>query len=412
MAKNLPHGDGQFFRNAVTLGGSINLKLAGVPLRHLSMGGRYRWASNRFFSKAGLLPESTSEHAFELHAIADGRLRNGFLRLAAWADHGSPNKGFDSYSRLAGAIGFEKELVIPHREACRIEQIQVKVGKKINQIDHCVFPSRNEQTIGIEAILGAGRAWRRVPEYAHFYGGNAATDFLHEDSGSQELTAFPVGPILRSAGQQQVAVNTTAGVARGGTSYWHFSLNLSLPIPGLSRPLIPAVAVTQTRNAEGKIESCAKCSSLKAELKNQVAGGESFYITVLARQKLTPEQITALEELDEDDPKYKEVDAIFQKAKAEVKPEADKAWQEITPPIAFIADYANAYSLKPLIMIDAARLGAPDTVNNQTRYAVGGGIQVTVIIAKFEAGYLRTIHPIRGDNKGNFIMRLFFQNIF
>ena len=53
------------------------------------------------------------------------------------------------------------------------------------------------------------------------------------------MTDFPVGPLIRSFGQAQAASLS----ARGGTSYLHLNLNVSLPVPGLSRSLIPNVPI-------------------------------------------------------------------------------------------------------------------------------------------------------------------------
>jgi hypothetical protein len=78
----------------------------------------------------------------------------------------------------------------------------------------------------------------------------------------------------------------------------------------------------------------------------------------------------------------------------------------------FLADQANLFSVKPLIMFDAARLRAPGTSNNQTRIGIGGGLQLTLVIPKFEAGYMHTVRRVAGDPQGNFVMRLVFQNLF
>ena len=43
---------------------------------------------------------------------------------------------------------------------------------------------------------------------------------------------------------------------------------------------------------------------------------------------------------------------------------------------------------------------------------MGGGIQFTVVTARFEAGYMRTLNPSSGDDRGNFFLRLTFQNLF
>ena len=80
--------------------------------------------------------------------------------------------------------------------------------------------------------------------------------------------------------------------------------------------------------------------------------------------------------------------------------------------LGFVADRANTYSIKPLFMFDAGRINVPGATKGQTRFGFGGGLQFTIVIAKFEAGYMRTLHRLSGDNKGNFVMRLFFQNLF
>ena len=78
----------------------------------------------------------------------------------------------------------------------------------------------------------------------------------------------------------------------------------------------------------------------------------------------------------------------------------------------FIADQANLYSVNPLFLFDTAGIGAPGSLDGGTRIAVGGGLQLTFVIAKFEVGYLRTVRRINGDSEENFLMRLVFQNLF
>jgi hypothetical protein len=99
-------------------------------------------------------------------------------------------------------------------------------------------------------------------------------------------------------------------------------------------------------------------------------------------------------------------------AQGEVTPEADKVWRGITPITDFVADQANLYSIKPLILFDAARIKAGESLNNRTRYALGGGLQLTIVIAKFEIGYMHTLNRSSGDSSGNVVARLVFQNLF
>jgi len=91
-------------------------------------------------------------------------------------------------------------------------------------------------------------------------------------------------------------------------------------------------------------------------------------------------------------------------AKAEAQAKTDL--QEIQPAVNYLTDYANIFAVKPLVMFDVARLGG------LTRHAVGGGIQFTLVVAKFEAGYMRTINPLPHEDRGNFVMRIGFQNLF
>src|SRR5437868_10645581 len=153
-------------------------------------------------------------------------------------------------------------------------------------------------------------------------------------------------------------------------------------------------------------------------MKNQIKQGKAFYILAVARQKLTPEQQQALRLDDsmaltpEQRERLKNARAAYTAAQAAVTPEADKIWNEITPITSFVADQANLYSIKPLLMFDAARLKAGESFNNRTRYALGGGLQLTIVIAKFELGYMQTLNRISGDSRGNVVARLVFQNLF
>ena len=61
-------------------------------------------------------------------------------------------------------------------------------------------------------------------------------------------------------------------------------------------------------------------------------------------------------------------------------------------------------------MFDAAGMDVPG--DNPTWLAAGAGLQITVVTAKLEAGYMRTFSgPTFGD-RGNVFVRLVFQNLF
>ncbi|MGA9768189.1 MAG: hypothetical protein WBV94_04060 [Blastocatellia bacterium] len=356
-ADEQPLGEGRYLKTVARLGASIQIHPDSKVFNRISAGGKYRWANNRLVNGMDL---KTTEHAFEARSIIDGRLGGGFSRLAVWMDVASPSKQAGSYRRLAGVFGFEKE-----------------------------FGATN-QTVGVEALAGAGCAWGATPEYARFYGGNSARNFLYEAQDSPLMTELPVGPLIRSFGQAQA----TSANARGGTSYWHMNLNVSLPVPGLSRSLIPNVPI---ENNDGST------ILLKDKLKGFAIGSAVGGIADTMIDQIITELMN--QGMSEDDATQKAAEIAQKRAEKLVG-------KEIKPAIEFIADKANLYALKPLIMIDAARINASGNLDNRTRYAIGGGVQFTMVIARFEAGYLRTVRRLEGDSHGNFILRLVFQNLF
>ena len=91
--------------------------------------------------------------------------------------------------------------------------------------------------------------------------------------------------------------------------------------------------------------------------------------------------------------------------------EADRTLAEIRPATAYIVDEANLYSIKPLFMFDAGGLDAAR--GGSTWLAAGGGAQLTIVTAKFELGYMRTLQgPLGPNGRGNLFFRLVFQNLF
>ena len=80
--------------------------------------------------------------------------------------------------------------------------------------------------------------------------------------------------------------------------------------------------------------------------------------------------------------------------------------------VGYITDHANIYAIKPIVMFDAARLSAPEATHERTRLALGDGLQLTVVVAKFEVGYLRTLNRALGDQRGNFVVRMIFEKFF
>ena len=169
-------------------------------------------------------------------------------------------------------------------------------------------------------------------------------------------------PTIRSFGEGQAMSHSQSG--RGSSGYWNLNLNISLPIPWLSAPLIPN-------------EEIAPGLTLKRLLKNKAGDSVAYYAVQLEDEGLSPAEALA-------------------KAKA--------MYGEVRPAIEFIADRANVYSLKPLLLFDLA-----GQEGGHVQSAFGGGLQLTIVTAKMEAGYMETLS---GGSGGNFFARIVFQNIF
>jgi len=352
-ANHQPQGAGEYLRNALKVGGSARLSTGFTPLQSVSIDGRYRRSSNRF------MKESVEEDSFEGSALVDGRLWKGISRLGVWVDVSSPDR-ITGYKRAAMLWGFAREFI--------------------------VVPN---QTIGVELLAGAGRTWGHTPEYARFYGGNWTKNFLYEAKDSPVLSAFPRGPIIRSFGSGRA----TAGAgASGATAYWNVNLNVAIPVPRWSSPIVPDIAISlPKKDAQGRVvrddngDPVMEDRPLRVILKNQGESSRRVLERLFVKEGMSLEDAQA-------------------KARRELR--------DINAILGFIADQANIYSFKPLIMFDAARLNSPEAIDNRTRFAIGGGVQFTIVIAKFEAGYMRTLSSLPGDNKGNVVLRLFFQNLF
>ncbi len=402
-----PQGDSESFSNALRIGATALLKFKGGKFNQLSLGANYRGANHRFINKINSLSERTSEKALESRAILDGQMGGGFLRGAVWFDAAAPEKRLDGYRRLATTIGYAKDLALP-QWTCKV----VTEGGE----ETCVYPQKNPPAIGVEMLFSAGKAWSEVPEYAKFYGGNSAGNFLYNAVEEPGLARLPEGPLIRSFGRNKAGIARNSSAVRGGDAYWNLNLSMSLPVPRLSHPLIPAELVVA--NSTSDKLTCKDCVSLKGLIKNQVANGKNIFIDAMAIQRLTAAEREALA-LDRDDgltpeeeTRLENAERAFDAARTAVMPEADKLWNQLTPAIHYITDRANLFAIKPVVMFDAARLSLNGEPRQKTRLALGGGLQFNVVVAKFEVGYLRTLRRIAGDERGNFIVRLLFEKIF
>jgi hypothetical protein len=229
------------------------------------------------------------------------------------------------------------------------------------------------QTVGVELVAGGGRLFGETPGYARFFGGNAPGQFLYDGVNSTTLVAMPTGPIIRSLGENEARLGNGHSTF-GGKSFWHLNLNVTAPIPAWSMPLIPNEV----------IDLGGTSITIKQMLRRQIdVTGPSMLAAVLQQQGMDAQQAAR---------------------------EAKRILQEVTPATHFIIEDANLYSIKPLVMFDAAGMSGRGT--DETWLAAGAGIQLTVVTAKFEAGYMRTISGPTYGEKGNAFVRLVFQNLF
>ena len=345
-----PLGDGRYVTYGFGAGTSIGFRPRIEPVKRLTLGANYRWSRNKLFS--GPTEEIDSENAAEGRLVADGYLAGGFTRLGLWGDFAVPIGDLGSYQRFAGMVGYARE-----------------------------FPVVLNQTVGVEVVASGGHAWGNAPEYARFFGGNSAKDFLYDAVDSPALASVPRGPLIRSLGEGQGGVDAPGRGTLGGATFWGVSLNVSVPIPPWSRPLIPNEVVESIEDAEGTPQDV----TLKEVLKKQVAQGQRLLRSSLVRQGVAPDDATA---------------------------QARDTWKEIQPVADFIADQANLFAVKPLLMLDVAQISGAADGHSRVRVALGGGLQLTVVVARFEIGYLYAVQRAPGDDRGNLFVRLTFQNLF
>jgi hypothetical protein len=269
------------------------------------------------------------------------------------------------YNRLAGLLGYQKEF------------------------------GAGTQTIGVEALLGGGKAWGRVPVYASFFGGNDVGNFLYEGPGSPTNTEFPTGPYLRSYGKSEAGAHTAGGAVTGGTNYWHANLSVTIPVKPWSRPLIPDEMVQfETRPAK-------KLNELLEDF--AITSANSSIFNALMDQ-ITEELMKKEPTLSADEAEEKAAPIADAKAKEIVE-------RDMAPKIRFISRHANLFAVKPLLMFDYAQIGGTPG-SSLRRYAAGGGVQLVVILARAEIGYMRTLTKVTGEPTGNVVFRLTFQNLF
>jgi hypothetical protein len=366
-----PLTKGRHFDNASRSGAAIKLRTSARLVESVTLAGNYRWAGHRFFKDDPATEnELTAEQSFDGRFLLDGAPGDGRWRVGVWLEANAPEKNaFENYQRLAFMTGYQRE-----------------IGK-------------TEQTVGLEVLAGAGRVWGTPPAYARFYGGTRLSSFLYDSPETPAMRSFPNGPLLRSFGRAQ-ATAKNAAAERQERGYWHVNLNVTVPLPKLSCPLIPALALfdnVPSQNNEAnpcKIKRPpAGVKTVKDSINGMVRTGESFLSADIASELIE-------KGMDPD------------QADKEGAARAAKVFNQIRPAMRFITEKANLYALKPLFMLDVGAITSDGTADQHVRVAAGGGLQLTVATVKFEVGYLRAVQRFDTDPKGNLIARLVFQNLF
>ncbi|MGI8436831.1 MAG: hypothetical protein ACR2NX_07995 [Chthoniobacterales bacterium] len=328
---------------------ALGAKLNLAPNVRLDLDAGYRRTDDRLDHFPTAIDANANEQHSRLLLDLIPPVALGFLRAALWQESAWQTSGLgNSYQHLVGRVGYEKEI-----------------------------PIALNQTIGIEVIAGAGHAFGNTPEYAKFFGGNPPGQFLYDGPDATSLMKMPSGPILRSFGENEARL--AGGASAGGAdTFWHVNLTVTFPIPALSRSLIPNEA-TDIEDASGNP------ITIKQLLKRQInVTGPSMLRAVLRSEGL---------------------------GDAEIERQVRETFQEITPATNFIIDQANLYAVKPLLMFDAAGL-SDGNGQSETWLAAGGGLQLTIVTAKLEVGYVQTLNGPREGQGGNAFVRLVFQNLF
>lgn len=345
QARREPLAETDNKHEAGELGAGLKLRLA--PATPLYADAAWRHVHDRAGDPALAQSEKTDLLAFRVLADRLVPSTTGFLRGSVWQDNGRSVGPEHSFQRLVGRAGYAQE-------------IRVSPGN----------------TLAVEIVAGAGKLWGGAPAANRFFGGNSATQFLYEGALSRQMLDMPRGPLIRSFGEGQAGLGGSA--ADGGSAFWHLNLTVALPIPGLSRPLIPNLPTGLTGKDGQPV-------SVKQILRSQVdQSGPALLEPVLRNQGLSAE---------------------------EARSQAKAAFAEIQPAARYIIDDAYLYALRPLLLLDAAELRGGLGGASARWTALGAGLSATFTVARFEAGYMRTVSGPEPRSGAGF-MRLVFQNLF
>ncbi len=288
------------------------------------------------------------ETGYDLNALGDGRVGNGLARLGLWFNAGVPKKDIN------------------------LKPYQRVAGK----LGYAVPLGRGHNNVDLETIASYGYIWGTPPAYSEYFAGNTAAGFLYTPLQSFTNMSFPGGPVIRSLGEKEGGLFGTANSIPGGTSYWGLNLNFSIPITKWARPLIPDIV----------IQDEPRRITMRSAIKGQINTAKSFIADDLALNKGLSD------------------DAADSAAEQIVN-------RDIKPTIDYLADKANIFSLKPIVFFDLGEINRRNP-GDRIWAATGAGLQLNIVNARLDIGYLQTLFPKSDASKGNFLMRFSVQNFY
>lgn len=290
----------------------------------------------------------TPEAAFDFNAFGDGRVGNGLARLGVWFNAGVPKKDIS---------------LDPYQRIAGKLGYALPLGKGHNSVD-------------LETIASFGYTWGTPPVYGGYFAGNASPGFLYSPLQSFTNMSFPSGPVIRSLGEKEGGFHAGNNAIEGGTSYWGINLNFSIPISKWARPLIPDIVMQEE----------PRLITMRSAVKAQVKTAQSFIADDLALNGGLSD------------------DAADSTAAAIVN-------KDIRPTIDYLADRANIYSVKPIVFFDLGEINKRNA-DNKIWAATGVGLQINIVNARFNIGYLQTLFPKVDASKGNFLLQFSVQNFY
>lgn len=349
--QQLPLGKDRYDRQLFRAYGSLQASSNISLLRRYSFGGAARFLKNQY----NVYPSQKfdyPENGFEVFALSDGRISKGFSRIGIWFDAANP-KDADS---------------IP--DVSSYQRLSGRFG-------YAFVIGNGHQTVDVETSIGAGYSWGSPPPYHRYFAGNAATNFLHVPFTSRQVMAGGDGPVVRSLGEREAGPVNNLGATTGGTAYWNFNLSFALPIRAWARPLIPDIVISEE----------PRRITLRSALKGTASMAKTFILNDLIDNHGFPDN--------------EETEEVAERM----------VGQDIRPTLNYFADRANLFSIKPIILFDVARIDDREFAD-ETWVSAGIGIQLTLVVAKLDIGYMRTLAPSADEGKGNLILRFTVQNFY